>query len=136
MHPGQVQYREVIARFLASFSKEHPWYYSLHKKSKANDDNQTLFQALGLTNKAGISLCKAAGLMTIRIVKGHAVVRVEHEQWRNFIRDSGLSGETDYNPTQLNKKGLVFINLGNKNIQPERAVFHTTTAVQKGSTQA
>jgi hypothetical protein len=69
MHPGQVQYREAISRFLASFSKEQPWYYSLHKKTKANDDNQTLFQVLGLTKKAGITLCKAAGLMAIRIVK-------------------------------------------------------------------
>jgi hypothetical protein len=99
MHPGQVQYREAIARFLASFSKEQLWYYSLHKKTKANDDNQILFEVLGLTNKAGVSLCKASGIMTIRSVKGHAVMHVEHEQWHTFIRNSGLSGETDYNPT-------------------------------------
>jgi hypothetical protein len=50
-------------------------------------------------------------------------MRVEHEQWRNFIRDSGLSGETDCNPAQLNKRDLVFINLGNKNIQPKELYF-------------
>jgi hypothetical protein len=101
MHTGQVQYREAISHFLASFSKEQHCYYSLHKKTKVNDDNQTLLQVLGLTNKAEISLCKAAGLLTIRIVKGHAVMHIDHTPWCNFIRDTGLSGATDYNPTQL-----------------------------------
>jgi hypothetical protein len=102
-----------------SFSKEQPWYYSLHKKTEGNDDNQTLFfQVLGLTNKAEISLCNAVGHMTIRIMNGYAVMHIELEQWRNFIRGSGLSGAT-----QLNKRDLVFINLGSNNIQPKELYF-------------
>jgi hypothetical protein len=106
-----------------SFSKEQPWYYSLHKKTEANDDNQTLHQVLGLTNKAEISLCNAVGRMTIMIMNGYAVMRIELEQWCNFIRGSGLSGATNYNPTQLNKRDLVSINLGNNNIQPKELYF-------------
>jgi hypothetical protein len=124
MHPGQSQYWEAISSFLAAFTKEPPWYFSLNKIVKTNDPNGTFFQVLGLSNKGGIALCKAAGLVSIRILKGTPVMRVEHEQWRNLLRDSDLCDSTDYNPTQLNKKDLVFINLGKKNIAA-RGLYNT-----------
>jgi hypothetical protein len=117
MHPGQSQYWEVIlVPSLVAFTKEPPWHFSLNKIAKTNDPHGTFFQVLGLRNTGDISLCKAAGLASIRILKRTPVMRVEHDQWHSLIKDIDFCESTGYNPTQLNKKDLVCINLGNKNI--------------------
>jgi hypothetical protein len=131
MHPGQSQYGEVIARFLAAFSDQRPWYLLLNKVGMANDGTSMVFQVMGLTHTCGVALCKDVGLVAIQIVKGNLVMQVEHEQWWAFLQDSGLTSSTAYNPTELNKKNCVFINLCNTNIQPRDLYYYPQQQCKK-----
>jgi hypothetical protein len=124
MHPWQSQYQEVLSSFLMVFTNDPPCYVSLNKSVKTDDPNGMFFQVLGLSNNGSIALCKAVGLVSIQILKGNLVMRIEHEQWRNLIPYSDLCESTDYNPTQLNNKNLDFINLGNNNIAA-RGLYYT-----------
>jgi hypothetical protein len=63
-------------------------------------------------------LLKAAGLISVRLYKGKAVLCVEHEQWRAFIRQDDMSQHCDYNQSYANKKEHSFINLGNVSTEP------------------
>jgi hypothetical protein len=55
------------------------------KVTNEDDELQTFVKTLGLSDKAGMELLKASGLVSIRVVKGKAVLRIEHEQWRQFL---------------------------------------------------
>jgi hypothetical protein len=76
-----------VAVFIARFRDERPWYFSIQAKvTNEDDEGQTFSKTLGISDKAGMALLKAAGLVSIRVVKGKAVLRIEHEQWRQFLK--------------------------------------------------
>jgi hypothetical protein len=81
-HVGQTRYREAVAAFIARFRDERPWYFLIQAKvTNEDDEGQTFIKTLGVSDKAGMALLKAAGLVSIRVVKGQAVLIIEHEQW-------------------------------------------------------
>jgi hypothetical protein len=78
-HVGQGRYREAVAAFITIYHDKKPWYFSIQAKG-VNDDLPTTFvNTLGLSNKTGMALLKAAGLVSIRVVTGKPVLRVEHD---------------------------------------------------------
>jgi hypothetical protein len=73
-----------------------------------------LIKTLRLSDKAGMALLKATGLVPIRVVKVKSVLRIEHEQWRQFLKgESGLSEYCDYNQSSELRKDHSFIILVN-----------------------
>jgi hypothetical protein len=125
-HVGQARYREAVAAFIARFRNERPLYFSIQAKVKNEDDEgQTFIKTLGISDKAGMVLLKAAGLVSIRVVKGKAVLRIEHEQWRQFLKgEAELSEYCDYNQSSVLRKDHSFINLGNATIS-NKSLYYT-----------
>jgi hypothetical protein len=55
------------------------------------DGTPIFIKTAGLSNKAGIAILKAAGLVPIRMMKWEAMLRIEHDQWCDFIHQEELS---------------------------------------------
>jgi hypothetical protein len=90
-----------------------------------DDEWQTFIKTLGLSDKAGMALLKAAGLVSIRVVKGKAVLRIEHEQWQKFLKgEAELSEYCDNNQSSVLRKDHSFINLGNATIS-DKSLYYT-----------
>jgi hypothetical protein len=83
-----------------------------------DDGTAPFIKTIGLSNKAGVALLKAAGLVSFRLYKGKAVLRVKHDQWRVFARQDDMAQYCDYNQSYVNKKEHAFINLGNISLGP------------------
>jgi hypothetical protein len=115
-HVGQQRYKEALAAFIKAYRDNQPWYFPIQRVVATDDATATFIKTLGLSNKAGVAFLKAAGLITIRLYKGKAVLRMEHDQWRVFVTEEGMSQYCDYNQAYVNMREHSFINLGNKSV--------------------
>jgi hypothetical protein len=90
-HVGQHRYKEALAAFIKAYRDNQPCYFPIQRVVATDDATATFINTLGLSNKAGVASLKAAGLITIRVYKGKAVLRMEHYQWRVFVTEEGMS---------------------------------------------
>jgi hypothetical protein len=79
-HVGQQQYREALGTYIKDYRDNQPWYFPIHSAVMTDDRTATFIKTIGISNKAGMALLKAAGLISFRLYKGKAVLRVEYDQ--------------------------------------------------------
>jgi hypothetical protein len=115
---GQHRYRETLRAFIKAYRDNQPWYFPIYRVVMTDNGTVTFIKTIGISNNSGVALLKAAGLISFRLYKGKAVLRVDHEQWRVFARQDDMPHYCDYNKSYVNKKEHSFINLGNISLGP------------------